>query len=176
MKQIGIAVGMLVLAVVAFYWSSRGNNLKLQVEPVSETNKILYFEIDSETKVGEEVEMKLKIKTEKRKIANFATNFSYDPTMMEILSGQINTTNFDSASATNIDKEMGTVELFGDNGDRSKLEEGEDLVLATFVVKGSKKGNSMLYMSKRPEIYIWDGSDELRDDSYEMPNFKVNFL
>lgn len=177
MKQIGIAFGLLVLSVVSFYWLSRKADLKLQVmKPVSEMEKVLYFEMSPEAKTGEETEIRLKIKTQNRKITHFATNFNYDPVVMEILSGQINTDNFDKETTVNINKEMGTVKLLGDNGDRSKLVEGEDLVLVTFKVKGNKKGNSMLYMSKRPEVYIWDGSEEIRDDSYEMPNFKVNFL
>ncbi len=176
MKQILLAFGALVVAIVAFYWLSSRTDLKVRVvEPVSEVKNALYFEINPEAKSGEETEIKLIAKAEGKKISNFATNFTYDPSMVEIISGQVNTVNFDRASAANIDKEMGTVELFGDNGDKSKLETG-DLVLATFKVKGIKKGNSMLYMSKRPEVYLWNGSEQIREDSYEMPNFKVNFL
>ena len=96
MKQIGIAFGLLVLSVVSFYWLSRKADLKLQVmKPVAEIEKVLYFEMSPGVKVGEETEIKLKIKTQNRKVASFATNFNYDPVVMEILSSQINTDNFD---------------------------------------------------------------------------------
>lgn len=94
---------------------------------------------------------------------------------MKILSGEINKEIFDRGGEIKIDQGMGNVEINGENGDVSKLKDGE-IVVAKFKIQGTKKGTGMIYMTKRPEVYILKEGQIVQDENFYMPNFSVNFL
>jgi hypothetical protein len=70
---------------------------------------------------------------------------------------------------------VGKVKIVAQNSkNRNKLVEGE-VLLATIKIKNLKKGVTMVYTSRKPEIGILvDG--KVVAGSLEMPNFKINIL
>ncbi|MBP6891717.1 hypothetical protein KBB92_02200 [Candidatus Shapirobacteria bacterium] len=174
MKQILLAFGAVLLTLLAFYLLSNKYDLKQNIgnEKVSGD---FYFEMEGGIKNGEEKEMVMKIKADDRKIVKFSTAFNFEPLNMKILSGEINKEIFDRGGEIKIDQGMGNVEINGENGDVSKLKDGE-IVVAKFKIQGTKKGTGMIYMTKRPEVYILKEGQIVQDENFYMPNFSVNFL
>lgn len=174
MKQILLAFGAVLLSLLAFYWLSTKYDLKQKIV-TEKSSGDFYFEVEEDIKSGEEREMIMKVKSDDRKIVKFSTAFNFEPLNMKILSGEINKEIFDGVGEIKINEGIGGVEIYGENSDVTKLVDGE-IVVATFKVQGVKKGAGMIYMTKRPEVYIFKEGQIARDENFYMPNFRVNFL
>lgn len=174
MKQVLLTLGLLLIAMVAFYWVSNrykvNNEVKTQI-----VDKEIYFEIPESLIAETETEIKLKAKHENGILVSYTINFNYDPTSMKVIGVEVNKDIFDKKAEVKIDEGFGKVSIVGVNSkNRDMLTSGE-ILLATVKIKGLKKGAAMIYASRRPEVGILDGG-KVFEGNFQMPNFKLNFL
>lgn len=174
MKQVLLTLGVLLIAMFGFYWVNNRFAVQKTVTPVI-NDKEIYFEVPDKITTGAETEMYLKAKYSNGKLVSYTINFSYDSTVMKVLSAEVNKEIFDKKAEVKINESIGKVTLVGENTkNRDKLVNGE-VVLATIKVKGLKKGGTMIYVISRPEVGILEGG-KVTEGNFQMPNFKVNFL
>lgn len=174
MKQVLLTLGLLLLVMFGFYWvSNRYQVNKKVIAPVTE--KQIYFEVPNNLVTGTETEIKLKAKTERGKLISYAIDFTYDMSFIKIINVEINKDIFDKSAEAKIDENFGKVVMVGESAKmEGELVDGE-VVLATIKIKGLKKGETMIYSSKRPEVGILD-EGKISEGNFQMPNFKVNLL
>lgn len=174
MKQVLMTFGILLVAMLGYFWLNGRSLTKKEEVPVV-TEKELFFVFPEKASVGQEMEVPLMAKYSDGAIVSFEIGFNYDVMMMKILEVEINGDIFDKNAEAKIDENFGKVILRGENlKDRNNIPGGE-LRLATLKIKSLKKGNTMVYSSSRPQVEIIsaEGSE---DGNFEMPSFKVNFL
>lgn len=175
MKQIWLTLGLLILAMLAFYWVNNRYLVGERVEPVV-SNKEIYFKVPEKIAIEVETDIDLVAKYEVGKVVNFLINFNFDPSKFKIINIEVNKEIFDGDNGAEIDENFGKVMIKGDSTNKKEGEEevGE-IKLATIKIRGIKKGESMIYASRRPEIGGWDGKKVIKEN-FQMPNFKINFL
>jgi hypothetical protein len=174
MKQVLLTLGILLVAMLGFYWVSARYQPK-KTETVEINDREIYFEAPGTMTVGVETEISLKARYNEGKVVSFDVDFNYDMAVMEVLNVELNKEIFDKKAQSKIDESFGKVMISGENGkDRSKLSSG-DIVLAKIKIKGLKKGGTMIYSSKKPETGVLEGG-KIVEGNFQMPNFKVNFL
>jgi hypothetical protein len=174
MKQVLLTLGLLLVVLLGYYWISVRYAPQKEVVRVI-NDKEIYFETPEKMTVGTESEIKLMARHESGKLVNFSIDFTYEPGVFEILNVEINKDIFDKVAKAEVDEKLGKVIMVGQNSkNRNSLVSG-DTILATIKIKASKKGGTMIYSSKRPEVGILDGG-KVYEGNFQMPNFKVNFL
>jgi len=174
MKQILLTLGVLLLVMFGFYWvSNRYQVNKKIIEPVTE--KQIYFEIPNNLTAETETEIKLKAKNESGKLVSYAVDFSYDMSFIKVINVEINKDIFDKSAEAKIDEDFGKVKMVGESNKKGDELTNGEVILATIKIKGLKKGETMIYSSKRPEVGILDNG-KITKGNFQMPNFKVNFL
>jgi len=174
MKQVLLTLGILLMAMLGFYWVSNRYQVKKELVTVVNDREI-YFEVPKDLTVGTETEVKLMAKHETGKLVSYTIDFNYDPAVIKIINVEVNKNIFDNKAETKVSEDFGKVSLVGE-----KIKGREDLVsgevlLATIKIKGLRKGGTMIYASRRPEIGIFDAG-KISEGNFQMPNFKVNFL
>lgn len=173
MKQVILTFGILLLVMFGFYWVS--NRYSTKVEKVVISDKQIYFEIPEGVTAGTETEVKLLAKHESGKLVSYAIDFTYDSASMKVLNVEINKEIFDKKAEAKVDETLGKVILVAENNKSQDIPVGGNVVLATMKVKGVRKGGTMIYSSKRPEVGILE-EGKVAEGNFQMPNFKVNFL
>jgi hypothetical protein len=176
MKEVLLMVGVLLLAMLGYYWMNVKNPVKKAGNTVpAVVDKQVYFENSASFLVNQETEVKLMVRDSQEKLVNYWVEFNYDPAMVTIEKVTINNEIFDRENQVEIDGKVGKVKIVAQNSkNRNKLVEGE-VLLATIKIKNLKKGVTMVYTSRKPEIGILvDG--KVVAGSLEMPNFKINIL
>jgi len=174
MKQVLLAMGVLLLVMLGMYWLGNRSSWKKEVvKTIGE--KEIYFETSEKMVAGETAEVKLMANDSENVVVSYIVNFTYDPAMMKIENVEINKTIFDKKASVTIDEKFGKVNVEGENkSGRDKLVKGK-VELATIKIKGLKKGSSMIYLGRRPEVGVI-GGNKVIDGEFKMPNFKINFL
>jgi len=174
MKQVLLTFGLLLAVIFGFYWASNRYPVNKEVKQVV-NDKEIYFEMPEKLTTGVETEIKLKAKHSSGKLVSYAVDFSYDLALIKVINVEVNKEIFDKKATVKIDENFGKVSIVGENAkNRDKLVSGE-VVLATIKIKGLKKGGTMIYSSKRPEVGILEGV-KVSEGNFQMPNLKVNFL
>lgn len=174
MKEVLITLGVLLLVMFGFYWVNN-RYVTEKKEVVVVLDKEIFFKAPENMKSGTETEIVLKAKSENLKVASFSIDFSYDPGLVKIVNVEVNNKIFDKVASVKIEENLGKVIMEARSGKtESSLSSGE-VDLATIKVVGARKGGTMIYSSKRPEVGVFE-SGKIVEGNFQMPNFKVNFL
>jgi len=174
MKQVLLALGLLLLTMVVYYWA--GNRfVPKKGELLVSTGKEILFEAPEDILVDTEKEIKLKAKHEKGKIVSFLINLSYKPDEIKILSAEINREVFNSGVEVQIDENLGKIMLRGRYEGEKEMLINEEIKLAIIKIKGIKKGETTVLVEKTPMIEVWDG-EKITEESFELLDFKLKFL
>lgn len=176
MKQVLITLGILLAVMVGFYWiNNRYATKKAETRIVEIVDKQIYFKNNGTFLTGQESVVQLMVRDDQEKVASYRVDFNFDPAMVEIKDVEVNKDIFDKKAQVEIDGKMGKVKIVGENvKNRDKLVGGE-IVLANLKIKSLKKGNTMIYSSRKAEIGILENGKIVASD-LEMPNFKINIL
>ncbi|MFA6007309.1 MAG: hypothetical protein WC784_01515 [Candidatus Shapirobacteria bacterium] len=178
MKQVLLMVGVLLLAMLGYYWVNTKNPIKTvenKTESVKVVDKEVYFGSDDKFTVDQETKVKLMLRDNEDKVVGFWVEFNYDPTMTEIKNVEVNKGIFDKKAEVKIDVTSGNVKIIGQNSkNRDKLAVGE-ILLANIQIKNLKKGQTMFYLSRKAESDILV-KNKVVESYLEMPNFKINIL
>jgi len=174
MKQVLLALGLLLLVMAVYYWANnrfmpKKNNLSLV------TNKEIIFEIPEKILVETETEIKLKAKHEKGKIVSFWLNLSFKPEEVRILNVEVNNEVFNNGVEAVIDENLGKIVIKGRYEGEKEALVNEEVNLATIKIKGVKKGETTISADKVPAIEVWDG-EKISEETFKMPDFKISFL
>lgn len=174
MKQVLLALGLLLLTMVVYYWAGnrfvakKGNGL-------TPTNKEIFFEVPENILVETEREIKLKAKHEKGKIVSFWLNLNFKPAEVRILNVEVNREVFNSGVEAIIDENLGKIVIKGRYEGEKEALVNEEVNLATIKIKGIKKGETTISADKAPAIEVWDG-EKISEETFKMPDFKISFL
>jgi len=174
MKQVLLALGLLLLTMVVYYWA--GNRfVPKKGELLVSTGKEILFEAPEDILVDTEKEIKLKAKHEKGKIVSFLINLSYKPDEIKILSAEINREVFNSGVEVQIDENLGKIILSGRYEGEKETLINEEVNLATIKIRGLKRGETTISVEKTPVIEVWDG-EKITEESFQLLDFKLKFL
>jgi len=174
MKQVLLALGLLLLTMVVYYWA--GNRfVPKKGELLVSTGKEILFEAPEDILVDTEKEIKLKAKHEKGKIVSFLINLSYKPDEIKILSAEINRGVFNSGVEVQIDENLGKIILSGRYEGEKETLINEEVNLATIKIRGLKRGETTISVEKTPVIEVWDG-EKITEESFQLLDFKLKFL
>ena len=174
MKQVLLALGLLLLTMAVYYWAGNRFVPKKANISVSQEKQIL-LEIPENLQVGMEKEIKLKAKHEKGKIVSFLLNLNFKVDEVEITSAEVNKEVFNSGIEVQIDEKLGKIMLKGRYEGEKEALVNEEVNLATIKVKGMKKGETTISVDKTPVIEVWDG-EKITEESFELLDFKLKFL
>jgi len=174
MKQVLLALALLLLTMVVYYWANNRfmpnkSNLSLV------TNKEIIFETPEKILAETETEIKLKAKHEKGKIVSFWLNLNFKPEEVRILSVEVNNEVFNNGVEAVIDENLGKIVIKGRYEGEKEALVNEEVNLATIKIKGVKKGETTISADKIPVIEVWDG-EKISEETFKMPDFKISFL
>lgn len=174
MKQVLIALGLLLLTMAVYYWAGNRFVPKKANIPASPEKQIL-FEVPENLGVETEKEIKLKAKHEKGKIVSFLLNLNYKVDEVKVLSAEVNKEVFNSGVEVKIDEKLGKIMLSGRYEGEKETLVNEEVNLAVIKVKGVKKGETTISVDKTPVIEVWDG-EKITEESFQLLDFKLKFL
>lgn len=174
MKEVLVTLGVLLLVMFGFYWVNN-RYVTEKKEIVVVLDKEIFFKAPENMKSGTETEIVLKAKSENLKVASFSIDFSYDPGLVKIVNVEVNNKIFDKVASVKIEESLGKVIMEAKSGKAESLLSNGEVDLATIKVVGARKGGTMIYSSKRPEVGVFE-SAKIVEGNFQMPNFKVNFL
>lgn len=174
MKQVLLALALLLLTMVVYYWA--GNRFVPKKGSIlTSTGKQIIFEVPDKILVETETEIKLKAKHEKGKIVSFWLNLNFKPDEVKILNVEVNKEVFNNGVEAVIDENLGKIMLRGRYEGEKEALINEEVSLATIKIKGVKKGETTIFAEKIPVIEVWDG-EKISEETFEMPDFKISFL
>lgn len=174
MKQVLLALGLLLLTMAVYYWA--GNRFVPKKANISASpEKQILFEVPENILVETEKEIKLKAKHEKGKIVSFLLNLNYKPEEVKILSTEVNKEVFNSGIEVQIDENLGKIILSGRYEGEKETLINEEVNLATIKIRGLKRGETTISVEKTPVIEVWDG-EKITEESFQLLDFKLKFL
>ena len=174
MKQVLLALGLLLLTMAVYYWA--GNRfMPKKGNVLTSTGKEILLEVPENILVETEREIKLKAKHEKGKIVSFFINLNFKPSEVKILSAEVNKEVFNNGVEVQIDENLGKIMLRGRDGGEKEALLNEEVNLATIKIKGVKKGETTISVDKVPVIEVWDG-EKITEESFQLLDFKLKFL
>lgn len=174
MKQVLLALGLLLLTMAVYYWV---NNRFVPKNGgiLTSTEKQILFEVPGDILVETEREIKIKAKHEKGKIVSFSLNLNYKPDEVKIISAEVNQEIFNSGLEATIDENLGKILIKGRYEGEKEILVNEEVVLAILKIKGVKKGETTISADKAPVIEVWDG-EKITEESFQLSDFKLKFL
>ncbi len=174
MKQVLLALGLLLLTMVVYYWA--GNRfVSKKVNNAKPTEKQILIEVPENILVETDKDITLKAKHEKGKIVSFLINLNFKADEVKIISAEVNKEVFNSGIEVQIDEKLGKIMLSGRyEGEKESLV-NEEVNLATIKVKGVKKGETTISVNKAPVIEVWD-EEKITEESFQLLDFKLKFL
>ena len=153
MKQVLLALALLLLTMAAYYWV--GNRFVPKKKNIATpTGKQILVEVPENLQVGTEKEIKIKAKHEKGKIVSFLINLNFKADEVKIISAEVNKEVFNSGIESKIDEKLGKIMLSGRYEGEKEALVNEEVNLATIKVKGVKKGETTISVDKAPVIQI----------------------
>ncbi len=174
MKQVLLALGLLLLTMAVYYWA--GNRFApKKTDIVITTEKEILFEVPEDILVDTEKEIKLKTKNEKGKMVSFLLNLNYKPEEVKILNAEINNEVFNDGLEVQIDEKLGKIMLSGRYEGEKEMLINEEVNLAIIKIKGIKKGETIISVDKAPVIEVWDG-EKITEESFKLSDFELKFL